>query len=95
MQPPPACRQLKDWLLAGRKFGRSQKWLAKALDTSQPTVYRWLSGENRPDLTYRIAIYHLTKHAVRISAWFYPKEMEIAHRFKTKEARKAAGGGCS
>jgi len=86
---------LRDWLVSGRKFGRSQKWLAETLGVKQPTVYRWLSGENRPDTTYRLAIQYLTKGKVKLRAWFYPKETRVAYKFKKEENRKAVGGGCA
>jgi hypothetical protein len=94
MTPPTACRALKDWLLKGRKYGRNQRWLADTLGVKQPTVYRWISGENRPDTTYRLAIKYLTKGKVKVSMWFYPNEKQIAYGFRSEARRKEVGGGC-
>jgi len=86
---------LKDWLVAGKKHGRSQQWLARLLGTSQPTVFRWITGENRPDVHFRFALQYLTKGKIKMADWFYEEERKLAFWFRSEKNRKAAGGGCA
>ncbi|MHC4617174.1 MAG: helix-turn-helix transcriptional regulator [Planctomycetota bacterium] len=76
-----AHEQLKVWL---EKEGLSQEWLAHVLETNQSTVSRWVNGDTKPDIQYRMAIRYLSRSSVHIDDWFSPEEHEIAYRFQNK-----------
>lgn len=78
--------KLRDWLDKGRP-DRSQDWLARVLGVSQPTVYRWVTGEFRPDTHFRWAIHYLSEGKVSFDGWFFPDEKKLAYLFRTKRAR--------
>lgn len=86
---------LKDWLVAGKKHGRSQKWLANLLGVRQPTVFRWLTGENVPNTEFRFALQYLTRGKIKVAYWFTDEAKRIAYRFRSATQRKAVGGGCA
>lgn len=89
MQIAPSARRLRTWL---ESINRNQKWLSKVLGTTQPTVYRWVTGEFRPEAHFRRAIQHLSEGDVPFDGWFYPEELAIVQLYKDKRNRERAFG---
>jgi transcriptional regulator with XRE-family HTH domain len=82
-----SAKSLRLWLTTE---GLSQEWLANSLGTTQPTVYRWVTGEFRPDIHFRRAIACLSKGEVPLDGWFHPEELQIATMYEDEEKRREA-----
>jgi transcriptional regulator with XRE-family HTH domain len=67
---------LRKWMRAEKT--RSQGFLAKVLDVTQPAVAAWVRGESRPAPQYRDAIFELT--GISPEAWETKTEREKRDR---------------
>jgi transcriptional regulator with XRE-family HTH domain len=74
--------KLKEFLAANPE--RSQGWLARTLDVSQPNVSSWLRGINRPGPEYRKALAKIA--SIPEDSWLTDDERtavsEAQRRFK-------------
>lgn len=87
MHVAPSARLLRKWL---DEKNLTIDWLAKALGTSQSTVYRWTTAEFRPEAHFRMAIESLTQAAVPFDGWFLSEELELARLYDDEKMRRRA-----
>jgi hypothetical protein len=78
---------LTNWLFDKKV---SQAKLARLLKVTQPTVYRWSTGETRPEAHLRIAIQYLSDNKIPQESWMYEHEMELAYKYRKKTDRERA-----
>lgn len=76
----PARTALREWLSADES--RSQSWLARTLNVSQPSVSAWLTGASRPEAHHREALEALT--GIPADEWKTSDERALVLRMRAR-----------